>query len=222
MDKRESRCNALRGFRGVETNLERPPRPLAIRLAILIALLTCSAFSQQRTFTLDPVRSTVHYTVSGNFHTVHGTFRFKSGSISFDPATGAASGKLIVDPSSGESGSEGRDSRMKRAILETDKYPEVVLTIDGIEGPIAPSGESAVKLRASMTLHGEAHPMVIPAQLSLNGEGASGTAEVVIPYVAWGLKNPSTFILRVSDKVTLEISAIGRLSAPAASEGPRQ
>jgi hypothetical protein len=39
---------------------------------------------------------------------------------------------------------------------------------------------------------------------------------MVLPYVAWGLKNPSTFILRVSDKLDLYIDATGRLSQAAA------
>jgi hypothetical protein len=30
--------------------------------------------------------------------------------------------------------------------------------------------------------------------------------------VQWGMKNPSTFILRVSDKVDLDIAASGRLT----------
>jgi hypothetical protein len=34
---------------------------------------------------------------------------------------------------------------------------------------------------------------------------------MVIPYVAWGLKNPSTFILRVSDKLDLDFDATGQL-----------
>jgi hypothetical protein len=37
---------------------------------------------------------------------------------------------------------------------------------------------------------------------------------MVVPYVRWGLKNPSTFILRVSDKLDLDINATGRLVEP--------
>jgi hypothetical protein len=34
--------------------------------------------------------------------------------------------------------------------------------------------------------------------------------------VAWGLKNPSTLFLRVSDKVNIDITATGHLAASAA------
>jgi hypothetical protein len=34
---------------------------------------------------------------------------------------------------------------------------------------------------------------------------------MVIPYIAWGLKNPSTFFLHVSDEVEVDITAAGRV-----------
>ena len=38
------------------------------------------------------------------------------------------------------------------------------------------------------------------------------TTHIDIPYVQWGLKNPSNFLLRVSDNVTIEIQATGRVN----------
>jgi hypothetical protein len=38
-----------------------------------------------------------------------------------------------------------------------------------------------------------------------------------VPYIKWGLKNPSTFIFRVSDTVDISIQAVGQLSADTAS-----
>jgi hypothetical protein len=40
----------------------------------------------------------------------------------------------------------------------------------------------------------------------------TATTHFEIPYVQWGMKNPSTFILRVSDKVDIDIRAVGRVS----------
>jgi len=76
-------------------------------------------------WTFDPPQSQVHWTLDTTLHQVHGTFRLKSGKILFDPATGNASGALVVDATSGESGNESRDKRMHSSIIESRKYTEI-------------------------------------------------------------------------------------------------
>ncbi len=184
----------------------------ACRWLLAVVAMCAAAGAQERTFTLDPAASTVEFTLSGNFHTVHGTFHFQQGAVTFNVATGAASGTLVVEATSGASGNDARDRRMKREILETEKYPQVTLTFERIEGAIAPAGKSAVTVHGSMMLHGQAHAIDFPAEITIDGENATAIAELVIPYVAWGLKNPSSFIFRVSDKVTMHSSAAGRIT----------
>lgn len=181
-------------------------------IALALASFSGVAAGQPKTFALDPARSIVNFSLGATAHNVHGGFRFKRGEVTLDPATGAASGQLVVDAVSGQTGNDSRDRKMKREVLETDKYPEIVLTVERVEGTVATRGASTVTLHGSMMLHGQAHPMTIPLQVNIEDESARATAEIVIPYVSWGLKNPSTFILRVSDKVTIEITTIGRLS----------
>src|ERR1700686_2389199 len=76
--------------------------------------------------TLDPARSTVHWTVDSSLHTIHGTFALKSGTLHFDPETGKAGGEIVVAATRGESGSDLRDARMNKEILEPPSYPEVI------------------------------------------------------------------------------------------------
>lgn len=165
-------------------------------------------------FTLDPARSVVEFTLPATGHTVHGTFKFKSGSITFDPSTGAASGQLVVDATTGQSGNDSRDHKMKSEVIEAEKYPEIILKVEKLEGAIAGTDQSSVKLHGGMTLHGQAHEIDVPLEINFNDQDARATAELIVPYVEWGLKNPSTFILRVSKQVTLHITAVGRLSSP--------
>jgi polyisoprenoid-binding protein YceI len=181
-----------------------------------VLLLTSSgtAHAQQKTFTLDPARSQVEFTLGATAHTVHGTFKFTSGAIQFDPATGAASGQLVADTASGQTGNDSRDRKMKHEVLETQKYPEIALTVEHIEGTIAPSGSSTVKVHGAIALHGATHPVDIPVEINISGDQARATAELIVPYVEWGMKNPSTFILRVSKEVTTHITAVGRISSP--------
>src|SRR5690348_2123517 len=89
---------------------------------------------------LDATQTKVEFTVGDVLHTVHGSFKLKNGSIHFDPATGHASGMLVVDAGSGSSGSGARDRRMQKNILETEKFPEITFTPDRFEGRLSPEG----------------------------------------------------------------------------------
>ena len=70
----------------------------------LIALATATLHAQNK-LALDPARSEVHFTLSDTLHVVHGTFHIQQGDIAFDPATGKATGSIVVDALSGQSGS---------------------------------------------------------------------------------------------------------------------
>src|SRR5579872_5135068 len=83
---------------------------------------------------MDATRTKVEFTLADVLHTVHGNFKLKSGCIHFDPETGHASGALVVDAASGASGSDGRDRRMHKNILESQKFPEITFTPDRYEG----------------------------------------------------------------------------------------
>lgn len=179
---------------------------------VLLVSLAPLAFGQTTTFIADPNQSQVNFTLGDVLHTVHGTFRLKSGKLSFNPSTGAASGELVMDADSGDSGSNARDRKMKKDILETHKYPDVVFTPQEVKGAIALQGKSQVELDGIMTLHGQPHPMALHVPLTVNGDTASADISFEIPYVQWGLKNPSTLFLRVSDKVEINVHIVGSLA----------
>lgn len=192
--------------------------PLRTILLVLLVGSFCSlTFAQQRTFIADAGQSTVEFTLGDVLHTVHGTFRLKSGTLNFDDQTGTASGELVVDATSGDSGSKARDSKMKKEILETQKYPDIVFAAQHVKGSVPEEGKSQVELDGVMTLHGQPHPMTLTVPLQINGAGASADVHFIVPYVEWGLKNPSTFILRVNDKVDIIVHAVGRISTASAS-----
>lgn len=185
---------------------------------ITLALLTAtSLFAQEQVFRLDPAQSEVDFTLADILHTVHGKFRLRSGVLRFDPANGTASGELVVDATTGNSGSNARDKKMKREILETEKYPTIVFAPQKIIGTVASAGGSQVQLQGIMTLHGQPHPMTLVVPLQVNGNSASALVHFDVPYQQWGLKNPSTLFLRVSNTVQIDVHAVGTLSTESAA-----
>jgi polyisoprenoid-binding protein YceI len=189
-----------------------------IALFILVATVADTAGqAQQKTFTLDPAKTTVNFTVDSTLHTVHGDFRLKRGSIQFDNATGAASGELVVDSASGESGSDGRDKRMHKDILESPKYSDIDFTPQHVKGTIANEGKSAVEVEGILTMHGKSKPVTMPLEVQLQSGTGSADGSFSVKYQEWGMKNPSTFILRVNDTVKIHVHAVGRITTGAAN-----
>jgi hypothetical protein len=60
-------------------------------------------------------------------------------------------------------------------------------------------------------MHGATHDLMMSVKTDINGNHLTTTAEFNVPYVKWGLKNPSTFLLRVNDTVLIEINAVGEI-----------
>jgi polyisoprenoid-binding protein YceI len=187
-------------------------RLLVVFLTLRVVAVGATDVSpQELTLELDPAQTAISFTLSDVLHTVHGSFKLKSGTIHFNPATGAANGLVVVDVTSGDTGSKGRDRKMHKEILESAKYPQATFTPTKVSGPSALSDMQTFQVSGIFNLHGSDHPVTLTIPITLNGTLLSTRTHMVIPYVAWGLKNPSTFILRVSDKLDLDIDATGLL-----------
>jgi polyisoprenoid-binding protein YceI len=162
---------------------------------------------------IDPAESKVHWTVDSTLHTVHGTFALKSGSLRFDPGTDRASGEIVVFATSGESGNKSRDERMHKEILETAKYPEVVFRPTQLEGKVAASGPSDCKVHGIFSIHGIDHEIVVPVHAEFTGNRWKETSQFEVPYVNWGIKDPSNFLLKVKPSVIVELELSGEVKA---------
>ncbi len=160
----------------------------------------------------DPATTKVEYTLGDVLHTVHGTFHLKSGSIHFDPSSGAAGGLLVVDAGSGDSGNTTRDRKMNKEILESSRYPEATFTPKQVVGQLALQGSSQVQVQGTFRLHGADHEITLTVPASVKGNQLQMETEFTIPFVKWGLKDPSTFILRVNKEVQMKISGTAKLS----------
>jgi polyisoprenoid-binding protein YceI len=185
--------------------------------ALAATILAPASRAQESTIQIDPAQTKIEFSLGGTMHTVHGTFALKSGSIRFDPSTGKIDGLIIVDATSGDSGNTSRDGRMHREILESAKFPEIIFTPVQITGVVAFEGSSKVEVSGRFRLHGQDHDVTLPVDVKSDGKNLQIATHIEIPYVQWGLKNPSNFFLRVSDVVVIDIRAAGRAQPSSAN-----
>ncbi|HEX4750834.1 MAG TPA: YceI family protein [Bryobacteraceae bacterium] len=179
---------------------------------IVLAFATASlAFSHPVQVSLDLHVTKVNFSVGDVLHTVHGTFQLTKGNLWFDPTSGKAGGELVVNGASGDSGSHARDSRMTKNILQAAIYPEIEFVPDRIDGAVTLAGHSEFKLHGLLTIHGAAHEVTMKVKSDIDGNSLKANAAFDVPYVRWGMKNPSTLLLRVNDTVPIEVQAVGQL-----------
>jgi polyisoprenoid-binding protein YceI len=180
-------------------------------LLFAIGLSAETLRAQEMTLELDPANSRIEFILAATLHTVHGTFALKHGTIHFNPSSGAASGLVVVDATSGDSGNTGRDHKMHAEILESQRYPEITFTPTKMSGRFELQGDSDVRVEGILRLHGIDHAMTLIFPVQTKGNNLSARTHIVIPYVEWGLKNPSTFMLHVNDKVEVDVTAVGKV-----------
>ncbi len=184
-------------------------KPMLLNRLLPLLALSLAAGAQPVTFNLDPSQTQVHFRVDSTLHTVHGTFKLKSGSFRFDPATQSVSGAAVIDVTTGDSGSGARDARMHKEVLQSAKYPEAVFTVERLESPFAlPAPNQEIHLAGSFSIHGAAHPMTLVIHTRSDAGKLIATTSFDVPYVAWGMKNPGNFLLKVDNTVHFEIDAV--------------
>jgi polyisoprenoid-binding protein YceI len=175
-----------------------PPLPQAAQAATHVIALT-----------LDPAQTKLHFSVDSTLHIVHGTFAVKTGSLQFDPQTGKASGAIVVNAVSGETGNNSRDQRLHKEILETWKFGEATFRPMQIDGQVSFTAPSDFKVKGIITLHGTDHELVADVHSEFTGDRWKGTAKFDVPYTKWGIKDPSNFLLRVKPVVNVEMEMAG-------------
>jgi polyisoprenoid-binding protein YceI len=167
--------------------------------------------------------TTVDFTLKATMHTVHGTAVLERADFNFDTETGAASGEAVVTAASVDTDNGKRDKKMHSKVLLSAEHPLIVIHAERIEGPLALEGTSEITLVGAMEILGAEHPVRIPMTVTIDGDTASVEATFQVPYVEWGLKDPSTFVLRVGKEVPVTVKAenitVNRVSSnPGASQ----
>ena len=178
----------------------------------LAAILAPAALAQHQTFVVNPDASEIKITLKTTHELVHGTFHAQSGSIEFDRSTPNMSGSVVVLAGSGKTGNGSRDKKMNKEILRVEQYATVSFEPKSYGGVIASSGDSTIQVTGMFTLLGTPHEITVPMLVHLEGTTATAKAHFTVPYIQWGLKDPSFLFWKADHDVAIDLSLTGQLS----------
>jgi polyisoprenoid-binding protein YceI len=182
---------------------------LALALAVT---LSPAAFGQHQTFSVKPDASEVRMKLNTTHEVVNGTFHVQSGLIEFDRGAPQMSGIIIVAAGSGRTGNDSRDKKMNKDILKVEQYTTVSFAPKTYQGAIPASGDSTIQVSGVFTLLGTPHDITIPMQIHIDESKATAKAQFTVPYVLWGLKNPSFLIWKAENDVAIELNLVGQIA----------
>ena len=163
--------------------------------ALVCATCVFAAHAQVIALQCDPEQTTANFTLGDVLHTVHGSFKVKRCDLRFDPTSSKVDGEIVFDATSGNSGNASRDRKMEKNVLEANRYPEIAFRPDKVDGNVAPTGASLLEVSGLFGIHGGEHEITVPVQLKLEPDHWTATTHFPVPYVKWGMRNPSMLFL---------------------------
>jgi polyisoprenoid-binding protein YceI len=191
---------------------DRLHRGKTVFVALLAICCARTSAAAQSAIVLDPEASEVSFILQATGHVVRGGFQVKSGELRLESEGGTIVGEIILEAKSAQTGNERRDKSMHRKVLESELYPQIVLRAERFEGNLAPSGASVIELFGTISLHGADHPMTMNLAIEIEGDRFSAESTFSIPYVEWGLRDPSVLFLRVAKAVEVTVRTRGTIS----------
>jgi polyisoprenoid-binding protein YceI len=129
--------------------------------------------------------------------------------IKADGTIDTANSKFTVEASTLATDVSMRDGFVKRAVLQTDQYPNVVFVpskVEGLSFPLPASGKVSFKLTGDLTIRNVTKPVTWDVTGSIANGTATGTATTSFTFEDFSLTQPKVpTVLSIVDKITLEV-----------------
>jgi hypothetical protein len=101
---------------------------------------------------------------------------------------------------------------MHNDILVVEQHATVSFEPRSYSGAIAASGDSTIQVTGIFTLLGMPHSIAVPVVVHVEGPAATVKAHFVVPYIQWGLKDPSFLFWKAEKEVEIDLALSGRIS----------
>jgi len=176
-------------------------------------LLAAPAAASERTLVLDPDRTEVSFDLPATGHDVHGLVSLDRGVLRFDAETGALDGEVVLDPAFARTGSSSRDRTLRDDVFEVARFPSIRFLPSSFDGTLAEEGRSELVVQGEIDLHGVGHAVDLPTRLTAEGGELTAEFDLDVPFIEWGLHDPSILFLRVGKVVQVHVRARGAVSA---------
>ena len=192
------------------------------RVVFLAAALSLagSALAAEHVLTLDPAHVQVTFILDATGHDVEGSLPLSKCEVRFDPEAGTASGEISLDAARGITGNPKRDKTMKEKVLLTSTSPLIVFHPTRFKGILPETGESDVALVGKVSIAGLEQPLTVVAHVVRSAAGLHLQSTFPVPFVDWGLHDPSVLFMKVEKTVQLSIQADGAIDGAAVTAAP--
>lgn len=183
---------------------------------VLLALLV-AASAEERTYDVEPAKSTVRYHIVHKFHDVSGASSTIEGKAVLKP-DGQVLAMVRVPMASFDSKERNRDADMREAV-DARRHPFVVFrgvsTLDREEA--APGRGVVVKTRmeGEVELRGVRRPVVVPLEIELSADGSARVrGSFAVSLDAFGVERPSLLFVKIDDACRIDVDLALREARP--------
>lgn len=189
------------------------------RFVMLVVAVGPATAAAAAIYTISPgaEASRITFTSKAPMETFQGRTHEVSGTIEIAPGDGADTVRVraVVPMATLETGITLRDRHMRENHLETDRFPEGRFEGEGVAARAPEGGPGALTLRGTLTLHGVAREVEIPATWSTDASGVRIEASFPVALADHAIPRPGFLAMKLGEVQRVDVSLRAEPRAPA-------
>ena len=174
--------------------------------ALFLALAVAAgepAPAAERVYRVNPAKAETAFDLKATLHTVHGRTNQVKGEVRVhDEADGtlAMSGRIEIAAATLDTGNSSRDKTMRAESLAVEQYPVITLAPERFDPKTG-------TLTGTLTIRGVTKPTTIAMTLDRQADRVTVTGTFDVPWLDFGVPDPSFAIVRVEKVAHARFSA---------------